>query len=53
MNYYVWCDESCDNVTKDLEEARRWEKEFLDERRDAYITDADGNVIDETFVEEA
>lgn len=50
--YYVWHDEGdCDNATPDLEQARQWEREFLDEGRESYITDADGNVIDETHVQ--
>lgn len=49
MRYYVWHDEGCcDNVTEDLEEARGWEREFLDNGIDAYITDEDQNVINET-----
>lgn len=49
MKYYVWVEGSCDNVTEDLEEARRWEKDFLDAgREDVYIADIDNNVIDET-----
>ena len=46
--FYVWCDDSCDNVTPDLEQARQWEREFLDAGRDAWIADADGTVINET-----
>lgn len=47
--FYVWHDEGqCNDCTDDLEVARRIEKELLHEGHDAYITDADGNVIDET-----
>jgi hypothetical protein len=49
MKFYVWCDSDCENATEDLEEARRWEKEFLDEGRDAYIVDIDNIVVDETY----
>ena len=47
MNYYIWIDDHCDNVTTDLEEARRWEKEALDEGKDAYIVDIDNNIVTE------
>lgn len=48
--YYIWHDEGCcDNCTDDLEEARRIEKWLLEKgQSDAYITDEDGNVINET-----
>lgn len=53
MRYYIWHDEGdCANATDDLEEARRIEKELLDDgHADVYIADEDHNVIDETFVE--
>lgn len=45
QNYYVWCDEHCDNSTEDLAEAKRWCDEFLAEGRDAYVVDADNRVV--------
>lgn len=51
MAFYIWHDEGCcDNKTDDIKEARRIEKEFLDEGINAYITDDDNNIIDETYV---
>ena len=53
MSYYVWHDDGCcDNKTDDLESARRIEKELLDAgHNDVYITNADNEVVDETYVE--
>jgi hypothetical protein len=45
MHYYVWCDDDCANKTDDLDEARRWAKEFLDAGRDAYIVDEDNEIV--------
>lgn len=53
MSYYIWYDEGCcDNKTDDLEDARRIEKELLDDGYlDAYITNNDNYVVNETYVE--
>lgn len=53
MTYYVWHDAGCcDNKTDDLEEARSIERKLLDEGyEDVYITNADNEVVDETYVE--
>lgn len=53
MTYYVWHDAGCcDNKTDDLEEARLIERELLDARHEeVYITNADNEVVDETYVE--
>lgn len=53
MTYYVWHDEGCcDNSTHDLDEARRIKQALLaDGHGDAYITDDDHNVVDDTYVE--
>lgn len=51
MSFYVWHDDGlCDDKTEDIEDARRIEKELLDDgHKDVYITDDDNNVIDETW----
>lgn len=46
--YYVWADESCDNVTDCLTEALRWCMEFRAEGKDSYIVGADGEPITDT-----
>lgn len=53
MSYYVWHDAGCcDNKTDGLEEARSIERELLDGgHKDVYITNADHEVVDETYVE--
>ena len=53
MSYYVWHYEGrCDNTTDDLEEARRIERMLLEcGYHDAYITNSDDDVVDETYVE--
>ena len=53
MSYYVWHDEGwCDDTTDDLEEARRIEKMLLEGGyHDAYITNSDDDMVDETYVE--
>ena len=53
MSYYVWHDDGCcDNKTEHLEDARRIEKELIEDGyTDAYITNADNEVVDETYVE--
>ncbi len=50
MTYYVRHDaRCCDNKTDDLEDARRIEKELLDDGyTDVYITNSDNEVVDET-----
>lgn len=45
MKYYVWVEDMCDDVTDNLEEARQWAREFLEDGRYAYVSDADGNEI--------
>ena len=53
MSYYIWYDKGCrDNKTDDLEDARRIEKELLDDGYlDAYLTNDDDDVVNETYVE--
>jgi hypothetical protein len=54
MNFYVWCDESCDNVTESIREAIQWMEDFRQEGRDSYIVDLDNNVLPITlYIESA
>lgn len=46
--YYVWADESCDNVTDSLAEAIRWCMEFRAEGKESYVVDADGEGVTDT-----
>jgi hypothetical protein len=47
--FYVWADEGgvCERADT-LEEAQKWVGEFAADGKEAYITDADNNVIEET-----
>lgn len=46
--YYVWCDDSCDNKTSDPTEALRWVAEFrADGREDVYVVNVDNVLISE------
>ena len=45
MNYYVWNDDDCSNVTEDINEARTWRDEFLAEGQDSYIVDEDNEIV--------
>ena len=48
--YYVWANESCDNSTESLEEARRIVQKFLDEgAKWAYIVDEEGSLPEEPY----
>lgn len=49
--YYVWCDDDCENKTSSLIEAKKWRDEFLAEGRDSWIIDDNGNYITDGEVE--
>lgn len=46
MNYYVWNDDDCSNVTKDIQEARDWRDSFTKQGQDSYIVDEDNNIVE-------
>lgn len=51
--FYVWVDASCDNVTPDLVEARRWRDGFIaDGRDDVYIVDVDNVIVQDHYEED-
>lgn len=43
--YYVWCDDDCQNKTDSLEEAKKWRDEFVADGRASWIVDSDNNYI--------
>lgn len=45
--YYVWANESCDNVTEDLGEAIKWAKEFVEDGAEyVYIADENNDIVE-------
>lgn len=47
MEYYVWYDEGCcDDKTEDVQQALQWRDELRAKGFDAYVADADHNVIE-------
>jgi hypothetical protein len=49
--YYVWCDDDCQNKTGSLEEAKKWRDAFIADGRASWIIDSDNNYITDGEVE--
>lgn len=43
--YYVWCDDDCQNKTRSLDEAKKWRDEFIADGRASWIIDSENNYI--------
>lgn len=43
--YYVWCDDDCQNKTSSLEEAKKWRDEFIAQGRASWIVGDNGTYI--------
>ncbi len=43
--YYVWCDDDCQNKTSSLEEAKKWRDEFVAQGRASWIVDSNNRYI--------
>ena len=50
-DYYVWCDDDCQNKTSSLDEAKKWRDEFVADGRSSWIIDSDNNYITDGEVE--